>query len=172
MSSGSGSRMYSVVRRCKRRGRGVWVGVEECSEARADPRLVFISNSQPASQQSTGVQVSWASRAAGCVLSLSAPSRASHPIPDGASPAPTLASTSLPRHCTGNASRFATRPRFGIVGIIHNARRARHATPASAARLVLCLPITNTRLERDIAYITPPTPPRPPPVPPCTPLYP
>ena len=41
-------------------------------------------------------------------------------IPDGASPAPTLASTSLPRHCTGNAASSVRYSR-------HNACRARHA---------------------------------------------
>jgi hypothetical protein len=56
-------------------------------------------------------------------------------IPDGASPASTLASTSLPRHCTGNQ-----RSVLGSVlcGIIHNARRARHAACLEPMLCLVC----------------------------------
>ena len=84
-------------------------------------------------------------------------------IPDGASPAPTLASTSLPRHCTGNAASSVRYSR-------HNACRARHAhlPIAHVAWLSGCLSADHSRereeSQRDTSlpsptYITPPIPP-------------
>jgi hypothetical protein len=68
-------------------------------------------------------------------VSLAASSPSQLGIPDGASPASTLASTSLPRHCTGNQ-----RSVLGSVlcGIIHNARRARHAACLEPMLCLVC----------------------------------
>ena len=89
-------------------------------------------------------------------------------IPDGASPAPTLASTSLPRHCTGNAASSVRYSR-------HNACRARHAhlPIAHVACLSVCRSADHsTERERESqrdtslpspTYITPPIPPPAPP---------
>jgi hypothetical protein len=84
-------------------------------------------------------------------------------IPDGASPASTLASTSPPRHCTGNALA----PRFG--SLRYNTQRTQgtpccyEPMPAPAAAhlpacLSVCLPITNARpRERHSDTWAPPT---------------
>ena len=97
-------------------------------------------------------------------------------IPDGASPASTLAFTSLPRHCVGNASpRYNTQRTQGTPCLC---LVACPSEPSLACQPANSLPITNTRSETSpTAYLTahhtssspPPTPPRPSIVSPCTP---
>lgn len=66
-------------------------------------------------------------------------------IPDGASPAPTLASTSLPRHCTGNAASSVRYSR-------HNACRARlaHLPIAHVACLSVCLSLCRSQQRESL----------------------
>ena len=105
--------------------------------------MVLSTSRQCKSRSLARKQVSWASRAAGCVLSLSAPSRASQTE---------LARDSRLLRLACRATAPAMHSLLGSVvcGIIHNARRARHAATSPCLHLLLICPSRSLSVRHSV----------------------